>query len=262
MESAMPKQDGWSRDQLIIALKLYCEIPFGKMHSRNPEIIRYAKLIGRTPSALAMKLTNFASLDPAIRSTGRKGLTKASQADRDIWNEMTSNWNSLTSEIYHAEHRLAEVNPIQEVADELADTDTDYTGVTESTLIEARVGQSFFRQAVLSAYDFRCCITGLAIPELLVASHIVPWRTDSSNRLNPRNGLCLSVIHDRAFDIGLIAISEDFRLLVSKRLREPKPNSYIKHSFQNYADRVINLPDKFIPDMTFLKYHREHLYRG
>ena len=90
----MPQNDGWSREQLIIALKLYCEIPFGKMHSRNPEIVRYAKLIHRSPGSLAMKLTNFASLDPKIFSTGRRGLTKVSKADREIWDEMTSDWGA------------------------------------------------------------------------------------------------------------------------------------------------------------------------
>lgn len=258
----MPKLDGWSRDQLIIALKLYCEIPFGKMHSRNPEIIRYAKLIHRTPDALAMKLTNFASLDPKILSTGRKGLSKASKTDREIWNEMTSDWSHLAGEIDNAARRLADATPIHQGAEELPRADADYTGMTKKTLIEARVGQSFFRQAVLSAYDFKCCITGLASPELLVASHIVPWQVDPSNRLNPRNGLCLSALHDRAFDQGLIAISEGLHLLLSRRLRELKPNRYINDSFHAYANKPINIPAKFVPNIEFLKYHRETIFSG
>ncbi len=56
------KSTYWSREQLLIAFNLYCQMPFGKMHSKNPDIIRFADLIGRTPSALAMKLTNIASL--------------------------------------------------------------------------------------------------------------------------------------------------------------------------------------------------------
>ena len=180
----MPDGAGWSREQLIIALKLYCEIPFGKMNSRNPEIIRYAKLIGRTPSALAMKLTNVASLDPAITSTGRKGLPGASKADKAIWEEMTSNWSFLADEIQDAEAHFNVFENLPE-AMSLEDSITNYEGLTKEAVIRARVGQAFFRRAVLSAYDFKCCITGLAIPELLVASHIVPWRTNSSNRLNP-----------------------------------------------------------------------------
>jgi putative restriction endonuclease len=256
----MPKKDGWSRDQLIIALKLYCEMPFGKMHSRNPEIIHYAKLIGRSSSALAMKLTNLASLDPEIRSTGRKGLSGASQADRDIWKEMTSDWDLLAGEIARVEQYYGGAGLPSEPVEQSNLIVENYAGETRSVTVEARVRQSFFRQSVLSAYEFRCCITGLAIPELLIASHIVPWRADPNNRLNPKNGLCLSAIHDRAFDLGLIAISDDFTILLSSRLRHSGADSYIGHTFSSYAGKTITLPEKFSPDCGFLKFHRDNVF--
>jgi hypothetical protein len=256
----MSKRIGWSREQLIIAFKLYCEIPFGKMHSLNPEIIRYAKVIGRTPSALAMKLTNIASLDPAIRSTGRAGLTGASQADREMWDEMTSDWSRFAEEIARTEHAIA-ISPILDNSQEKSsDVPVSYVGKTRSALIEARLGQGFFRTAVLSSYEYKCCISGLAVPELLVASHIVPWKTDIGNRLNPRNGLCLSSIHDRAFDLGLITISDDFRLILSKQLRMIKSNSFFCHTFHDYADNAISLPEKFSPDPEYLRFHRERIF--
>jgi len=257
----MPKNDGWSREQLIIALKLYCEIPFGKMDSRNPEIIRYAKLIHRSPGSLAMKLTNLASLDPKIVSTGRKGLSNASKADREIWNEMTSDWGHIAAEIDQTVRKIGSTAGDQEAPDSSL-VDADYTGLTKTTLVEARIGQRFFRKAVLSAYDFKCCVTGLANQELLVASHIIPWRADSSNRLNPRNGLCLSALHDRAFDQGLIAISESFHLILSPRISKMKSNKYIDDAFLAYADKPISLPAKFLPDLTFLQHHRDFLFRG
>lgn len=256
----MPARAGWSREQLIIAFKLYCDMPFGKMHSRNPEIIRYARVIGRTPSALAMKLTNIASLDPAIRSTGRTGLRGASQADKEMWDEMTSDWERFAQEITKTERDITSNRILSDSQEEAAVALTSYVGETRSALIAARLGQSFFRSAVLSSYEYRCCISGLAIPELLVASHIVPWRTDKGNRLNPRNGLCLSSIHDRAFDLGLITISPDFRLLVSKRIETTASNSFLCHTFQDYADKPICLPKKFLPDAEFLKFHRENVF--
>jgi hypothetical protein len=255
----MPKPEGWSREQLIVALKLYCEIPFGKMHARNPEIIRYAKLIKRTPSALAMKLTNFASLDPQITSSGRRGLSGASQSDRQIWEEMTSDWPQLAKEIAKVESDVRDEPP--RGLESEPDT-ANYVGEMRSSLVETRIGQSFFRRAVLSAYEFKCCITGLPIPELLVASHIIPWREDGANRLNPRNGLCLSAIHDRAFDLGFIAVSEDLCVLLSARLRKMKPDPYIKNTFCIYDGLPINLPKKFSPDAGFLEHHRESVFRG
>jgi len=256
----MAKNDGWSREQLIVALKLYCEMPFGKMHSRNPDIIRFAKLIGRSPSALAMKLTNLASLDPQIRSSGRKGLSGASQADRDIWEEMTSDWDLLANEIARVELYYTGVGLPVELEVDSEEILVSYAGKTRSVTVEARIGQSFFRQSVLSAYEFKCCISGIAIPELLVASHIVPWRADPSNRLNPRNGLCLSAIHDRAFDLGLIAISDDLTLLLSARLRHSGTNSYIGHTFRSYEGKTITMPEKFPPNSGFLKFHRENVF--
>ena len=78
----------WTREQLVVAFALYCRTPFGKMHRTNPAVVELAKRIGRTPSSLAMKLVNFASLDPAITGSGRKGLGNASAADKG---KMTTN---------------------------------------------------------------------------------------------------------------------------------------------------------------------------
>ncbi len=255
----MPRQEGWSRAQLIVAMKLYCEIPFGKMHARNPEIIRYAKLIKRTPSALAMKLTNFASLDPLIRSSGRSGLSGVSRLDRAIWDEMTSDWPRLAKEIAKVESSIGDAQPREQEPEPDAAT---YVGETRSTVVMARIGQGFFRRAVLSAYEFKCCITGLPVPELLVASHIIPWKDDKANRLNPRNGLCFSAVHDRAFDLGFIAVSEDLRVMLAARLRRMKLDPYVNNTFCIYEGRPINLPKKFSPDTGFLKRHRESVFRG
>ncbi|WP_206732396.1 HNH endonuclease [Janthinobacterium sp. 17J80-10] len=211
------KHQGWTRRQLLIAFYLYCQMPFGKVHSKNADIIKFAALIGRTPSALAMKLTNIASLDPAITSTGRNGLTSASASDKRMWEEMQQNWE------YFALESQAEVDALLPTADamerdltsqpldsadgELAE---NYVGSEKLTQVKIRIGQNFFRRSVMSAYQNRCCITGLSHPRLLVASHILPWRQDANNRLNPRNGLCLSALHDRAFDQGLITITTEF----------------------------------------------------
>lgn len=211
----------WSRRELLIAFKLYCQIPFGKMHSRNPEIIRYSKLIGRTPSSLAMKLSNIASLDPEITSTGRKGLKGASASDKAMWKEMQSNWESFINEVQIAENYFGFVNDTigtdDRNDDRIIDESIDYTGINKDAKVSIRVGQNFFRHSVLSAYDNRCCITGLAIPKLLIASHIIPWSVDTKNRLNPSNGLCLSMLHDKAFDTGIITITRDMTVCVSKK---------------------------------------------
>lgn len=95
-------------------------------------------------------------------------------------------------------------------------------GLTVPQTIQARVNQQFFRDAVLSSYQQSCCITGINIPSLLVASHIKPWcKSDPrTERTNPRNGLCLNGLHDRAFDQGLITVLPDYTVRVSSKLQQ------------------------------------------
>jgi len=258
----MPEKTNWTRQQLLLAFKLYCLIPFGKLHSANPEIIKYGELIGRTPSALAMKLSNIASLDPAITSTGRKGLTGASSADKAMWEEMQSSWELFVTEIEKAEISFGITEDINaEVDDYLPNETIDYTGSNKTIQSTTRVGQSFFRRSVLSAYNFRCCISGLAIPRLLVASHIIPWSIDEKNRLNPMNGLCLSVLHDKAFDLGIITISDNMTISVSHSIT-PNEDHFFDSTILAYDGKPVFLPEKFHPNMDFLSYHRQHVFES
>lgn len=253
----MTTRTSWTREQLLVAFNLYCQIPFGKMHSLNPEIIKYAELIGRTPSALAMKLSNIASLDPAITSTGRKGLAGVSAADRAMWDEMQADWERFAVEAQQASSVFGAKTGVDgdEVGTEIPEEMEDYTGGDKTIQATARIGQDFFRRAVLSAYDYRCCITGLAVPRLLVASHIVPWRVDAKIRLNPRNGLCLSMLHDRAFDVGIITISEDMTVCVSQKYAA-SADQFFKSALLAYDGKPIALPEKFRPRADFLARHR------
>jgi hypothetical protein len=251
---------GWMHEQLLVAFWLYCQLPFGKLHAKNPLIIQFAQHIGRTPSALAMKLVNIASLDPAITSTGRKGLDGASQADRKMWVEMQSDWDAFATQSAAAVAALGVGDEALEESAECDEPAPSYIGSTKPVISQARVGQSFFRRAVLSAYDDKCCITGWNNSRMLVASHIVPWRADAVNRLNPRNGLSLSVLHDKAFDLGWLTISEDFKVKISKAFHA-QGNAFFSHAFAEYDGCAIALPKKFAPSQEFLAYHREHIFR-
>jgi predicted restriction endonuclease len=251
----MSVKTGWTRQQLLVAFNLYCQMPFGKMHSRNPEIIKYAELIGRTPSALAMKLTNIASLDPAITSTGRKGLKGASAADEAMWQEMQTNWEHFAIEAQSATSVLGATVDVTSMPDEVI----DYTGSNKIVQTTTRVGQDFFRRSVLSAYNYQCCITGLSVPKLLVASHIIPWRVDAANRLNPRNGLCLSILHDKAFDGGILTIATDMTVRVSRK-HTSNADHFFNSALLAYDGKLIASPEKFSPLTEFLSYHRQHIF--
>lgn len=255
----MSNRRRWARQELLVAFGLYCQIPFGKLHSRNPEIIKIAELIGRTPSALAMKLTNIASLDPAITSTGRKGLSSVSNADREMWQEMQNNWGDFAIESEDTINSILRGTESYVSDNESASEYQDYTGRDRIVPTKIRIGQNFFRKSVLSAYRYRCCITGLATPKLLVASHIVPWRDDPANRLNPRNGLALSILHDKAFDLGMITINDDMTVRVSRKEFSVEDNFFVT-TLKSYDGKSIALPDKFQPHENFLAYHRKNIF--
>lgn len=248
----------WTKEQLKLAFHLYCQLPFGRLHSRNPEIIQLAKLIDRTADALAMKLVNFASLDPAITSTGRKGLKGASNLDREIWEEFHADWEKLAVESELLRRGLDACAPMVDEADEQL-VPEDFTGETRKVVTEQRIKQNFFRRAVLSSYRGRCCMSGLSEPRLLVASHIVPWSKDKANRLNPSNGLCLSAIHDRAFDKGLIALTDDFKIIVSDELLR-KDEPFVREILMPLNGHAIEPPERFAPQVEFIAWHRNELF--
>jgi len=252
----MATRKQWSEFDRLVALGLYCELPFGRFHQHNPRIIEVAQKLERSPSSVAMKLSNLASLDPVITGSGRKGLAGASQADRDLWQEFSEQPSKIMPEIATA---LENLDKVTFEDSEIIELD-DYRGETATAIIQRRKSQNLFRKAVLSAYDNQCCITGIADPRFLVASHIKPWAEDVHNRLNPRNGLCLSTFYDRAFDIGLITLSDDYALIVSSELEKQQSNNHIRETFLERSGAAIELPSKFSPSQDFMRWHRESLF--
>jgi putative restriction endonuclease len=107
----------------------------------------------------------------------------------------------------------------------------------------------------LSAYDYKCCVTGLAVPELLVASHIVAWSREPKERMNPRNGLCLNALHDRAFDRGLMFIDASLNVQFRERLLKEKRKDPGLEWLLSFAGKAICLPRKFRPSLELLEVH-------
>lgn len=134
-------------------------------------------------------------------------------------------------------------------------------GVERKVLTKQRVNQSLFRNMILASYNETCCITGIKIKELLIAGHIKPWSLDKDNRLNPRNGIAINSLHDKAFEIGLISIDTNFKIKVAQELLTSK-DSKIEHYFKKYHNKEMILPSKFLPDEKFLAYHIKEKFRG
>ena len=255
---AMPGRgnNNWTREEHIIAFNLYCQIPFGRIHMGNPRIIDLARLIGRSVGSVSYKLSNFARLDPTLQARGIQGSPHGAKGEEEVWDEFADHPEALA---YESERLLAERlgKSIEEVAD-IDTKDLPAVGIEREATVRVRVNQSFFRRRIISAYEFRCCVTGLAVPELLVASHIVPWAQDAANRLNPRNGLCLNALHDRAFDRGLMWVEDGFVVRFSKRLRGAAKESEATLTWlTSFVGQPLHLPKQFSPDPLLLLRHAE-----
>lgn len=249
----------WTREELIIAFNLYCKIPFGKIDQKNPEIISLAKILDRTPGAVSWKLANIASLDPSLRKRNIEGASHGSKMDAEVWNEFNGDWDRLAfeSEKLLARKTGRQIDDVLEI--ELVDLPK--AGIEKEALVKIRVNQSFFRKSVLAAYNFQCCITGLEVPELLNASHIIPWSKDEANRVNPRNGLCLNAIHDRAFDRGLLTVTPDYKVKISSSVKQKTPNTALQDFLLRYDGVEINKPERFLPELKFLEYHNSNIFQ-
>lgn len=201
----------WREDELLLALNLYTKLQFGQLHSKNPQIIRLAEYMGRTPGSVAMKLCNFASIDPELP---RKGLSGASNLDREMWTRYFDNEDLIML----SEELMLPVFGKPGVIDTIKKDISDYCGSEIEKLMQYRVHQSFFKSAVLSNFNEKCCLTGMTQRELLTACHIIPWENDKMNRLNPKNGLCFNTLHAVAFNKGLISLDNSLKVIISSKI--------------------------------------------
>lgn len=251
----------WSKEETILAFDLYCRTSFGKINSSNKDIKELAGLLGRTPGAVALKMHNLAHYDPELRKRNVTAMAHGSKLDASVWEEFSSNWEDLS---YQARCILAGLK--SESIDKIVHEPEIVMlpeGKVREQMVKNRIGQEFFRTAVLNSYENRCCITGLAVPELLVASHIKPWKDADSRteRTNPMNGLTLNALHDKAFDRGLITVTPDYIIKVSSEIKSSVEGDTVEDWLLSFANQKIRMPNKFFPRKEFLEYHNDVIFK-
>ena len=251
----------WSRDELILVFNLYWKLPFGKMDSRTPEVKYTADLIGRSANAVAIRLSNFASVDPYHRNRGVVGMTGGIKQCQPIWDEFVNNKEEL---LFESERILAERQhlTLQDKYPDILSGTENLKGETKIREVKTRVNQNVFREIVTVNYAGKCAISGIDIPDLLVASHIVPWSKNEEERLNPENGICLSSLYDKAYDKGYIGINEKFEILISKELLTKQRKEYFSRYFSHLSGAKIISPIKYKPKKDFLQYHLDLIFKG
>lgn len=244
--------NNWTKEETIIAFNVYCKIPFKDSNKNHPMIIEYAKIIGRSPSALNMKVGNLGRLDPKLKEKGIVGLSHGSKIERIVWEEFYANPEQFA---YESECLIAKyANKSIEKSSKI-DINNLPNGKERETIVKLRVNQSFFRSAVMTSYNNRCCVSGVGNPQLLEACHIVSWADDSHNRTNPENGLCLNSLFHRAYDKHLMAITPDYEIIISENFMEKVEDSTFEKYLKEINGRKINMPTRFYPQRELLDIH-------
>jgi len=169
-------------------------------------------------------------------------------------------------EVKTADTIVAQESNPQSISTKLiAHFDITKEGEDKISLTKQRKGQDYFRRMILANYGGRCALTGIDIPQLLLASHIIPWadKSHKKERLTPCNGICLSALYDKAFEQGLISISpDDYSVVISSVLRENETKEYFDKHFGIIIGKKLMMPTEYLPNRDFLAYHRDKVFVG
>ena len=246
----------WTRDELILTLDLYFRLPFGRLNHSTPEVIELANIIGRTNNSVALRLVNYAACDPVIRESGRTGMPGGISTCKPIWDEYAEKREDLFYDAQQIKAKLLHCS----IEDLVGITDKNLVGKDKQAVVKQRVNQDAFRSMILNLYEKKCAITGISIPSLLVASHIIPWAINHQERLNPENGLCLSALYDKAFDNGFISFDNHYRIMLADKLKFYKAEPYYDKQFALIEGQTITLPEYHRPNKQFLEWHRDCVF--
>lgn len=248
----------WTHDQLLAAFFMYMQLKPEELQTATPTMERFAKAVKKPKQAIAAKLRALAQLDPVLASHAKRASDNVTPLDQAVWDEFKNNWTQTTLMAGESFEAIAGSYWDATESSQIATGDATLIfkeGQTRGAIVEVRRNQYVFRKAVLNSYASTCCVSGLKDERLLIASHIVPWSQDQKNRLNPQNGLCLSALHDRAYDQGLITVLPNRTVRVHPDLKSQKGDAFLSDALLKYDKQGILLPGRFRPDERFLRDH-------
>jgi putative restriction endonuclease len=247
----MAERVPWSREDIIIAYALYCIVPLNQIRTTNKLIQQVSEGFSHSTSSLVMRMQNFAAIDPNSKI---KGATHVAKVDREIFEEFQHDWGALSVQAEQLTGlALFDANPVNGAKP--LSTLTDKNRVSRE--------RHFFRASVFASYENTCCISGMSIPAMLVASHIKPFskcRT-TSERTDPANGLLLNTFYDKAFDQGLITVLPDYTIHCSTLVNE-QSDDFTHRWLIGLEGKPISLPERFYPSAECLEYHNKVIFKG
>ncbi|MCW4369304.1 HNH endonuclease [Bifidobacterium bifidum] len=273
VSSSAPRRN-WSREETMMAFALYIVLKPRECDDKGLDVQRLASFLHRPPSSVALKIWNIAAYDANRKACGRVGMKHGSKLDSQVWQWYAEDPDAFMEQCLDVLRRaLLQANasnftpaplapdrhsPLETATALLIDEHAPTKEERPITMLQ-RVNQSYFRNSLLQNYHGTCCITGMQIPKLLIASHIKPWKASTPNeKTAASNGLLLNAFHDRAFDQGLISIDDDYRIMVNHdKVRHSDINDRWLYDFDGHE---ISLPAISQPSHEFIEYHHKHIF--
>ncbi len=242
----MAERISWSREDILIAYALYCIVPISEIKPTNKLIQQVSVTFSHSIGSLVMRMKNFAAIDPNSKV---KGAPHAAKADHAIFDEFKNDWGALSVEAEKLTGlALFDSSPVNGAK--------PLSTLTSKNQVSRE--RHFFRASVFASYENTCCISGVSLPAMLVASHIKPFRScrTASERTDPRNGLLLNTFYDKAFDQGLITVLPDYTIHCSGIVLAQK-DEFTQRWLADLEGKPIALPERFYPNEECLIYHNK-----
>ncbi len=247
-----------------MAFALYMVLTPSECDDRGRDVQRVASILHRTPNAVSLKIWNIAANDRNRRMSGRVGMTHGSRLDHEVWEEYSQEGDiffnrclDLVTEVL----RQADSNDVLPSSrfSSLETASRVLLGEERMVTAAQRVHQEYFRNSLLTNYHHSCCLSGIRMDSLLIASHIKPWAVSTpKEKTASSNGLLLNAFLDRAFDQGFITIDHDYRVIVSDEVGHSSANDMWLY---RYAGQKITLPEVNPPSHEFIDYHNGYVFR-
>jgi len=242
----------WTKEEFVLTLDLYFRMPFGQISKGNPDIIKMADLINRTPSSVAMRLCNYAHCDPELRERGVYGLAGGYKQCLPYWEKYSSRRGDLSSEAIKCKKKIIE---------SAYDNDDAYSHVSEWDNLVNELYDYKFQSVVKKNYHGRCAISGLKTPQLLCGCHIVPISEGETDTLDASNGIFLNLLYARTYVEGLIGIDKDYKIHISSALKDYQFDKGYYSLFKKYEGASLGINDVAIkPNVDFLEWHMDTIF--
>lgn len=239
----------WSYEEIAIACALYLN-PMGRSID---DVKMISGVTGRSNKAVYAKMDNLSSLDDEYLKTGKKGLYHRSKLDDIVWNDFKKDPMAMNQKVAgYLSDRGYESGTLS--IDNSLDEELCMEGIDRMAVVKVRNNQGAFRRIVLKGARGKCCLTGMGERQLLVASHIKPWKESTGEeRTDIHNALCLNRLHDALFDRFLMTVDEEMNVYYAPQLADHIGEEYYENAIARYDKIKIYKNNR--PGSDYIEYH-------